>query len=367
VTRRAILHVGSPKTGTTYLQDILWGSRDALEHQGFRLPLRIMEDHFFLTLALRDRLDPAVDPPNAVHVLDRLRKELRKPSPHDLLFSHELLAPVAPDRIDELMEIIGDREVHVVVTARDLARQVPAEWQEKVKTRGVLPYPEFVDRVVSGRADRFWSVQDVASVAQRWGGHLPPEQVHIVTVPPAGASPEQLVSRFCDAVGLLPDELSRAHARANPSLGYEQAELLRRVNVAIGDRLPHPRDAYRAIVKVWFAEHVLADQPRHQKLGLPQERWDWAVTCSKEMVVRIERSGFRVHGDLSDLIPVCETTEPVQSSTEGDLAAACVDAIAQLLVDRNRKARRSWAGRLADDLRCRSRSQMPRMQPPTGI
>lgn len=367
MTRRAILHVGSPKTGTTYLQDILWGSREALREQGFRLPLRTMEDHFFLTLALRERLNPAIDPPQAVHVLDRLRKEVRKPDAQDLLISHELLAAVDPVHIDELMQIIGDREVHVVVTARDLARQVPAEWQEKVKTRGVLPYPEFADRVVSGRADRFWSVQDVASVAKRWGRHLSPDQVHIVTVPPAGAPPEQLLSRFSDAVGLLPDELSRAHARLNPSLGYEQAELLRRINIAIGDRLPHPRNAYRGIVKLWFAEHVLSDQPRRQQLGLPKEHWDWAVAASKKMIVRIERAGFRVHGDLSDLIPVFDATKPVHSPTEGELAAAAVDAIAELLVDRNPKNRRSWPGRLVDDLRCLPKSHAARMQPPTGI
>ena len=32
------LHIGSPKTGTTYIQDVLWANREALEADGVLLP-----------------------------------------------------------------------------------------------------------------------------------------------------------------------------------------------------------------------------------------------------------------------------------------------------------------------------------------
>ena len=38
MAERVYLHVGLPKTATTYLQTILWANRDALEEQGVRLP-----------------------------------------------------------------------------------------------------------------------------------------------------------------------------------------------------------------------------------------------------------------------------------------------------------------------------------------
>lgn len=367
MTRRCILHVGAPKTGTTYLQDILWASPRALHDQGFRLPMRSSKDHFFLTLALRGRLDSAVDPPRAIDVLDRLRKELRKSDPHDLLISHELLAAVEQDRVDEFMALLGDFEVHVVVTARDLARQVPAEWQQQVKTRAELPYERFVRRVVSRRAAHFWAVQDVASVAQRWGRHLPPEQVHIVTVPPAGSPPEELLSRFCTAVGLRPDDLSRDDARLNQSLGYDQTELLRRINLALGDRLPHPRNGYGATVKFWFAEQVLADQPPRQRLGLPMEHWDWVVGVSKEIVVRIERAGFRVHGELSDLVPVCEAADALRLPSEADLTATGVEVIAAMLADRHLHEGRSWPRRIADLGRTARHRSHPGRHPISGL
>jgi hypothetical protein len=358
VPRRCVLHVGAPKTGTTYLQDVLWGSAKALRRQGFRLPLRSMDDHFYLTLALRGRLDPAIDPPLALDVLHRLRTDLRKSRSEHLLISHELLAPVDQHRIAEFLDMLGDFEVHVVVTARDLARQVPAEWQQHVKTRAGLPYGRFVDHVVRQRVGHFWSVQDVASVAQRWGRQLPPERVHIVTVPPAGSSPEVLLTRFCAAAGLSPDGLSRDRARFNESLGYEQTELLRRINIALGDRLPHPRKGYNSIVKFGFAEVMLAEQHARRRLELPDRNWDWCFDVSKEMVVRIEQWGFQVHGDLDDLIPVFTATVDRRRPSDADVAAAGVEAIASMLDDQHRRARPSRFRR-ARDLGQGARNRLP--------
>ena len=38
MAERVYLHVGLPKTATTYLQTILWANREVLEEQGVRLP-----------------------------------------------------------------------------------------------------------------------------------------------------------------------------------------------------------------------------------------------------------------------------------------------------------------------------------------
>jgi hypothetical protein len=45
-TQRVFLHVGSPKTGTTYLQGVLWRNREALRRQGLLLPLDSVGDHY---------------------------------------------------------------------------------------------------------------------------------------------------------------------------------------------------------------------------------------------------------------------------------------------------------------------------------
>ena len=63
--------------------------------------------------------------------------------------------------------------------ARDLARQIPAEWQETVKHRGRQQFRRFVaDLVHDDRTDAkgwFWKVQGMPAVLERWGAELPPE------------------------------------------------------------------------------------------------------------------------------------------------------------------------------------------------
>lgn len=357
--RRCILHVGVPKTGTTHLQDVLWGSTQELREQGARLAMRSVDDHFFLTLALRDRLDPEVDSSDALDVVRRLRRDVHSSRPEHLIVSHELLAPVSQGRIDELMDLLGDLEVHVVVTARDLARQIPAEWQQQVKTRAQVPYFRFVDRVVAGQNDAFWSAQDLPAVAGRWGRGLPPERVHIVTVPPAGSPREVLLARFCDAVGLSPEGLNLDRARLNESIGFEQTELLRRVNIALGDRLPHVRSGYGGTVKFGFAEQVLAQQEARQRLRLPPQHMDWCIGAAKEMVVHLEHAGYAVHGDLADLIPHPSSAPEPYRPTDAEVAAAAVDAIATMLDEQHsrelpagrRRHVREHAGRLTRGVR----------------
>ena len=54
MTGRVFLHVGLPKTGTTYLQDCLWGNKQALAERGVLLPGRHRRRHLLASLDLRD-------------------------------------------------------------------------------------------------------------------------------------------------------------------------------------------------------------------------------------------------------------------------------------------------------------------------
>ena len=51
---RVYLHVGLPKTATTYLQTILWANRDALEQQGVRLPGGSRRAHLWASRVIRE-------------------------------------------------------------------------------------------------------------------------------------------------------------------------------------------------------------------------------------------------------------------------------------------------------------------------
>jgi hypothetical protein len=56
------LHVGEPKSGTTFLQQVMWGNRAVLAGQGVLLPGAHAQDHFRATQDLRGVPQAPEDP-----------------------------------------------------------------------------------------------------------------------------------------------------------------------------------------------------------------------------------------------------------------------------------------------------------------
>ena len=132
--RRLFIHVGLQKTGTSYLQAALLRSRESLADQGLDLVPPTKRESFELMVVIRDRYADAarrrVRPqhPRAVH-----RASSRRRTGSRAVYSQESLAAARPAQIERLLDACGDREVHVVVTVRDLARALPSAWQEELK------------------------------------------------------------------------------------------------------------------------------------------------------------------------------------------------------------------------------------------
>jgi hypothetical protein len=300
---RTFLHVGSPKTGTTFLQGVLWSQQDLAAEQGLLLPLDRFNDHYLASLDVRELAGRNHHPARAEGIWDRLVRDAER-WPGNVLVSHELFASATKEQAQRAIAAFGaDTEVHVVLTARDLVRQIPAEWQEHVKHRSTRTLPGFVDDLREDTAGKswFWRVQDFAGVLDRWGSTLSPERVHVVTVPPAGTDPGTLWTRFASLLGLDPDAFDTEVSRSNTSLGIEQAELLRRLNGELGDRVPLP-GPYPAVVKNLLAHQVLAARPG-TRLGLDAPTIEFAVQRSREIADRLVAMKVDVVGDLEDLVP----------------------------------------------------------------
>ncbi len=302
MARRVFLHVGSPKTGTTFLQDVLWSQRDVARQQGLLLPLDAFFDHYLATLEVRDIEPQPADVERATGVWGRI-VDAAHSWDGDVLISHELFAPATAAQAERAITAFGSEvEVHLVLTARDLVRQIPAEWQEHVKHRSTARFDEFVaDLRREDPKTWFWQVQDFPDVLRRWGSTLPPEHVHVVTVPAPGQPMSLLWDRFAGLLGLDPAAFETTGLRANTSLGYEQAELLRRVNVELGDRLPLP-GPYAPVVKSVFAEGVLPKQPG-TRLALSGKALDYAHERSEQLARDLGDMGVDVIGDLAELVP----------------------------------------------------------------
>src|SRR3954464_13914523 len=59
------LHIGEPKSGTTFVQQVMWSNRDQLARQGVLLPGAHAQDHFRANQDLREAPQPDDDPTGA--------------------------------------------------------------------------------------------------------------------------------------------------------------------------------------------------------------------------------------------------------------------------------------------------------------
>jgi hypothetical protein len=333
---RVLVHVGTPKTGTSFVQDVLWLNRDSLAERGILYPADRFDEHFLAALDLMELPWGGIED-EAVGAWDRLAARVRGWD-GTVIVSHEILATASRPQVRRALSSFGDAEVHVVLSARDLVRQIPAEWQENVKHRRTLGYRDFLDRITdpsrSGElASWFWGVQEVPDILDRWGGTLPPERVHLVTVPQPGAPRDLLWSRFEAVLGLSGAGLTPATTRSNPSLGVPETALLRRVNQRVNHGVLVGED-YRRFVRELLAHRTLSERSSSARLGLPPDVRRWALELSDTWIEALDASGYDVVGSLEELRPdrvdVPEFVDPDRPD-EADVADAGVVSIVALL------------------------------------
>ncbi|MGH3756945.1 hypothetical protein [Actinophytocola sp.] len=355
--QRVFLHIGSPKTGTTHLQEVLWSNRRALREAGVLYPGKRPDAHFLATHDLRGLKWHGHVNPDVAGAWDRIVNQVRA-WPDTSIVSHEMLGSAAPDAITRAMRSLAGLEVHVVLTARDLARQVPAVWQEDVKNCGRLTFGEFTrslrcldDSIDPFFAKTFWSYQDLPAVLRNWAGDLPAERVHIVTVP-RGAARDELWTRFATTVGIDPANRPVEVDVKNPSMGVVETNVVRRLNDLLVGNMEWP--TYQSLVKNLLAVDVLAARPGSTPLRLPAEDQDWVLQKGKEIVQALREAGYQVTGDLDDLLPTAGGQEPRHPDevTDTEMLDAAMYAVAGLLhrLDLERKQADESRAELSDQL-----------------
>lgn len=352
---RLYLHVGLQKTGTSYLQSVLRRSTAQLRDQGLELVPPTGRGAFWLMLDVRGRFDPAADPPEAGSAVERLPGELAASTTPRALLTEESLAPATEEQIRRLLDACSSHEVHLVLTVRDLGRQIPSSWQQRLRTGSPEPFTDYLDRLrktEGSTTSGVWRQKDVTQVLTRWGAFVPPERTHVVVVPPAGGPPDLLLRRFCEVLELDPGTLRADAPRVNEALGHVGVELLRRVNERLASTLDadlRHRQVFGAVGKRYFALKVLGSDSGH-RVRMPAELEDWCRSVSEKYVAFLRAGGYHVVGDPEDLLP-----DPSSFSDEGhlptdaELVEAGVDALATVLTDRlvEKRAERAKGGRPA--------------------
>jgi len=298
---RVFLHVGAPKTGTTYLQDRLFLNRSSLSRHGVKYPIGVRQDMFLAALDLTGIRWPGfVD--MASGEWDALVRRT-KLSSGTVVLSHELFAVAKPAQIRKVAEDLGaGTELHVVLTARDIGRQLTADWQEGLKMYGSKSFERYLRETTEAdpRTSKqwFWRSQHIPRVLSNWGAIVPPERIHLIVLPRADPDVWDMFSRV---IGVEPSWAPKDTDRRNASLGAGEATMLRQLNKRLKS-VGLDRETHRSLVLNPIVYDTLS-QHGGLPISLPPESYEWASSVAKEWSDWSMAAGVDVVGDLADLMP----------------------------------------------------------------
>ncbi len=307
---RVVLHVGTMKSGTTYLQHVL--ETGILESVGgfyaggsFKAQARAV-----------DRLPTWTDA-RSPKAWRRLAERVQRRE-GVAFYSHEFLSFAPGDRARKIVESFGGAPVDVVLTVRDQHAAIPAQWQTYVRNRGTDTWEQYVRRLETmrggprRRSQRVYAIrnfrraQDVPDIIRRWRNHPGVTSLGVVLVPPAGSPPQLLWQRFCEAAGIETPEPPDAGSPANPSLGYASCELVRRLNPSLKElsRVEHDR-ARKPPLRA-----LLPLRAEEARPVLDHDGAELARRLNRRIVRAVSREDVRLVGSTDELSVNGSTTGP---------------------------------------------------------
>lgn len=332
MARRVFLHVATPKSGTTYLQAVLWQNTQVLREANLLLPGRF-QMHYTAAKGVTNRkrmrdvkIDVGTAWPRLAHQSNAWGG--------DALVSHELFAPASAEQAEAAKAALDAPETHLILTARALHKQVPASWQQGVQGGNTLTFDLFAHHIRKGkgRAGWFWDVQDLPDIAQRWGAGIPAEQIHIVTVPQDASDPTLLWQRYASVLGVDPASCDVNIPKQNVSLGCVEAEVLRRINFQRDERFQSGNErSYARWTRRLLAVETLGSR-QGAPFALSEDARKWISKRTADMERTIRDRGYHVVGDLADLDwqPPPESARQMSSVTNDEVDEVCAWTIARL-------------------------------------
>ncbi|MGZ5418799.1 MAG: hypothetical protein ACXWDI_16680 [Nocardioides sp.] len=332
MAHKTFFHIGLPKTGTTYLQTILWNNREVLNRQGVLLPGFGPRQHLWASGVVRE--DPKIERrgPRARFAWEVLREQVNNWD-GTAVISHEFFAGATKEQAARAMTELGRSEVHVVVTARDTVGLVTARWQEFVKNGSTTRIDDYPAGDETSPHDEWdWGSMDLADVLDRWGATLPPERVHVLTLPKPDEPRDTLWLRFAELLGIDAAECDASSSQANESLGVVEVELLRRINADLeGFGRAVDRGTW---IRGYLAQGKLVPRkgekfwPSPDRVAVLRERGDRVADF-------VKAQAYDVIGDAEDLRTPAElpARRHPDTVTDSEMLAAATATIAAMMTD----------------------------------
>jgi hypothetical protein len=309
VAKRVVLHIGTMKSGTSFVQSALAKNPKLLAAVGAR----------YLGGTFGRQTKAVVEINRQPKKRDQhsrwqaLAEEARSYPGEAGIISMEFLSFVEAGRLGPFLEPLEGLDVEVVLTVRDQFRAIPAQWQTFTRNFGTDDWGTYLRRIAatgwsrdrsSQAAKTFHRAQDVVAILDRWAAPAIVTKVSVVTLPPPEAPREELWRRFCEAAGMPAVDVPLGGLRDNVSLGYASCDFLRRLNERLSDVRPR---AYRKGMRP-LSREALA--PLREDEGRPElDRRGADLARERNQAIRdaIAGRGYRLVGTPDDL-PVPDHT-----------------------------------------------------------
>jgi hypothetical protein len=349
VAKRVFLHIGLPKTGTTFVQSVLWAHRESLAASGLLLPGAQRRDHLWASCVVRGEPNVERRHPLAASSWERLLQATRE-WPADVIITHEFFCAASAEQARDVAASLSAEERHLVITARDTLELFTSSWQEALKDKSTTPIEAYCASASDDPTVVWdWRALDLGLVLARWLPAFSPEKVHVVAMPRPPAGPEVLWRRFAGVLGVDPESVDLSVAHPNRSLGVVEAETLRRLNSLLTDfDKPFARGVW---IRTFLADERLV--PREGEPFWPSP--DVVEDCRRrgsEALDLVHLRGLDFRGSPDDLLTPPDIPERRHPSSveDAEVAQVALELAAQLLGDARRLAgelRRSAAAQTA--------------------
>ena len=227
---QVFLHIGLPKTGTTYLQSVLWGSKAALAADGFLLPGRGHREHLWAALELQERPQPRAAPPEGARHAGPAGQG-RQPAqgtgrPHPRVLVRRRPRAGAPaGRVAGARR--GARRHHRPRHPRHAHRP---GGRSTSRTAAPSPWPRCAATGSGGRPSSAGAPGTSAVCSGAGPGTSRPSRCTCCRCPAPARRATSTGATSPAVLGLDPDRYDAPEEPRNPALGVVQIELLRRVN-----------------------------------------------------------------------------------------------------------------------------------------
>ena len=324
------------KSGTTYLQHGILTRLAELESAGWLYPLEFAAargaiNHERAIYGLVGNHIPWVDQQTQQRMRSQwlnLKTQIHK-SDKSILISAEALASMLEEGIELLLSQLPNREIKIVITARDLARVLPSSWQQSVRNGRPYGYEDYFERIKRAAelpltdpvGSNFWRSYQLNQVVQRWSKFVPISNITIVTVPPKQSS-DSLWARFIAATKLPLDltEPTFDDKRAHAAISWPEAEVLNELNLkwAQGNKSVAERNKLRRRI---IQEGFHQSENRGRWIGLTAPWLNLARAWADADVAKLIQLQVQVVGDINEL-RVDPALEPVEPCLAAEMAAA---------------------------------------------